>query len=660
MHRDATFDEALRLYAAARELEAESAATSPGKKTYVEKAEGHLKTLTTWLRNHLLTAFEVTHQGVPKKMVEWLKSQRTGDAAVGELLKLTGSICLAQAFEGRYPDYPTFTVKLFTTHLKQPTEDVLRWLAGGVRNQQATAVLDGLELLDGDKLKPGQSRYAQAVVNQLTAKPLGQVVNRQELVVKENDVEREAHYRLELEFLLIILAALAHGGQLTLSVTGKKLDAGNLSELIKIPLDQLLAFKHIEKPKGLPLAELVALFDLLKLNDGLIRDENSHEEAVKQLRLTANALINRLVTTGQVVQTGLPCWGVELIPAAEREAWRQPLAAFKDFLEGLQVLNTPGKLKTFTRSIAEIQGHAPALTDLVQVEKIQALAQSLTALTGYLTAAEAVMPPADPWRAQMKAVRETWQAKLIDSTARNAPDFQQKLNQALQQARDDYRTAYLALHQKARLSIQEDDRKKQLLKDPRLERLKKLTGVALFQHITLTELQNRLTTKVHTCFALVRDDLEAQPICPHCGFRPQEENLKVSAAMLLSQIDQQLDDFLASSTQSLLEGLDDPTARRSISLLPDAQKEAVEAFLAARQLPEKISNALVQGMQQALSGLVPIPVKPAELLAALRESGAPCTIEQIQSRFTAFVQQITGGKEPAKVRLVMESPEPIP
>lgn len=62
----------------------------------------------------------------------------------------------------------------------------------------------------------------------------------------------------------------------------------------------------------------------------------------------------------------------------------------------------------------------------------------------------------------------------------------------------------------------------------------------------------------------------------------------------------------------------------------------------------------MQGIQQALSGLIAIPIKRADVLAALSESGAPCTIEQIQSRFEAFVQKITGGKEPAKVRLVME------
>jgi hypothetical protein len=58
-----------------------------------------------------------------------------------------------------YPECPKFTAKLTASNLKQPTEDVIRWLAGGVKNNLATAVLDGLELLDGEKLKPQRRRF---------------------------------------------------------------------------------------------------------------------------------------------------------------------------------------------------------------------------------------------------------------------------------------------------------------------------------------------------------------------------------------------------------------------------------------------------------------------------------------------------------------------
>jgi hypothetical protein len=91
--------------------------------------------------------------------------------------------------------------------------------------------------------------------------------------------------------------------------------------------------------------------------------------------------------------------------------------------------------------------------------------------------------------------------------------------------------------------------------------------------------------------------------------------------------------------------------------LPADQKEAVNAFLKAKAFPEKINNEFVQGVQTALSGLIAIQVRPAELLDALGDSGAPSTVEQLESRFDKFLQKITQGKEQAKVRLVIQRSE---
>jgi hypothetical protein len=653
-HQDKLFRDTLRLYAGAREMAA--AASSGTKKVYEDKADGSLRTLVAWLRSNMLTSFEVIHQGVPKKLVEWLKGHKTGGAAVRDILELTGSVCLAASFEDRYPDYPSFTLKLYSSNLKQPTEDALRWLAGGIRNNLASAVLDGLELLDGDKLKPNQSRYAKAILEKLDAKPPGQVLNRKELLTVKNDVERECKYQLEPELLLIVLASLVQNGNLTLSLVAKKLDAANLIEATRTPLDQLLAFKHVEKPKGLPLAELVALFELLGLSPGLIRNENTHDDAVRQLHLKVTALTERVVTVNQWTQTGLPCWGSELIPAEDRKLYCQKLDELKNFLEALQAFNTPGKLKNFTKSLSDIQTHASTFQIIKQIEDLNTMAKELLPVTSYLSIAAAVLPAQDPWRSQMDAVRTEWRAKLIDPSIRNAPDFQQKISRSLQKVKDDYHSTYLALHKKSRLNANEDSKKKNLLKDDRLELLKKLAGVSLLSHSALTDIQSRLG-RVQTCFKIIKSDLESSAICPHCNFRPQEENLGVSGGTLLQQIDQQLDQLLENWTKTLLDNLGDPTAKKSVKLLPDDQQQAVNTFLKSKTLPDIISNQLIQGMQQALSGLVAISVKPAELLNALGEGGAPCTIDQIQSRFEEFVQKITRGKEPAKVRLVIDQGE---
>jgi uncharacterized protein DUF6079 len=304
----------------------------------------------------------------------------------------------------------------------------------------------------------------------------------------------------------------------------------------------------------------------------------------------------------------------------------------------------------------DIQGHAGTLDLIKQIEDLNGLVQELTPLTGYLTAAAAVLPPQEPWRTQMDTMRSAWRARLMDPSARSAADFRQQINRALSKVKDDYKTAYFTLHKKARLGINEDGKKKELLKDPRLDSLKKLLGVSLLPHTSLTDLQTRLA-KLQPCFTLVKDDLDASPTCPQCNFRHQEETLGCTGALVLEQIDQQLDTLLDNWTRTLLENLDDPTAKKSLTLLPKEQKTAVNGFLKAKKLPENISNDLVQGMQTALSGLIAISVHANELLDALSDSGAPCTVEQLQTRFEAFLQNIARGKEQAKVRLLIERGE---
>ena len=122
--------------------------------------------------------------------------------------------------------------------------------------------------------------------------------------------------------------------------------------------------------------------------------------------------------------------------------------------------------------------------------------------------------------------------------------------------------------------------------------------------------------------------------------------------------DQQLDALVENWTRTLVENLDDPTARKSIDLLPGEQKSAVSGFLRAKKLPDKIGNDLVQGMQTALSGLIAISVTPDDLLGSLSGGGAPCTVEQLRTRFEEFLQRITRGREAARVRLVIDRGEP--
>ena len=652
-HPDTEFDQALRLYAGARAMAAQ--AGSGTRKNYEDKADLHIRTLTNWLRQHMLTAFDVVHQGVSKTMVEFLKGHRTGNMTVRELVNLVGSVGLRPSFEERYPDYPSFSITLTASNLGDAVSDAIRCLSGGLRTNTATAVLDGLELLDDDKIRPHESRYAKSIIKKLETKPQGQVLNRNEILVEKfTGVEIEIDYKLEPELLIVVLLGLVHSGDITLSLVGKKkIDAATLSESGKTPVEEFCKFRHIERPKDIPLASLVALFELVGLSEGLIRNPENRDEAIKQLHDRTGGIVKRVVVAKQHAQSGLPCWGHELIPVEKREEYRKQLDELQDFLEKLQAFNTPGKLKNFSATVEEVKAHAANLKLLDDLEGTNGLVLELNPLASYLSTAQAVLPSGDSWSEECDKVRSQWQPQLLDPAKRNDSTFRQKLVGAMERSKTDYQDHYLAFHKKTRLGINEDEKKRNLVKDPRLERLKKLAGVSLLSHANLTDLQNRLAN-LKPCFTLVKGDLNTNPICPHCGFRPTDEKGGPSASTVLDAIDDEISKLLDTWVDTLLGNLGDPTVEQSVKLLDADQKKAVQMFIKDKSLPDKLSNELVQGIQNALSGLTPIGVKPADLLSSLSDGSAPCTVEQFRSRFEDFVQNMVRGKDVNKVRIIIE------
>jgi len=55
-----------------------------------------------------------------------------------------------------------------------------------------------------------------------------------------------------------------------------------------------------------------------------------------------------------------------------------------------------------------------------------------------------------------------------------------------------------------------------------------------------------------------------------------------------------------------------------------------------------------------LSGLQKVPIKIADLRAALLSGGSPVTPAEMKQRFEDYLDQLTKGKEPGKVRIVLE------
>jgi hypothetical protein len=495
---DDEFRTALGNYAAAMDL----ASTSSGhpKSTYESKATNFLRNLVQWLQKNMTTAFEVTYQGKCKSIREWTKQRSLRDmAGLGpherinfrDVINFVGGICLAPHFVDQAPDYPFFSVLITGTNRGQAAQDALRAIAGQNRTKQATAVLDALELIDGDRLAPYKSKYAKHILALLKKKGHGQVVNRSELIQDNKGVEYmdKNRQRIEPEWVAVVLAVLVYSGDLVLAIPGKKFDATGLPQLAGTRVEELTQFKHIERPKDWNLPALKALFELLGLTPGMAQlVTQGKEEPVQQLQKAISESVENLVVLQQSLQSGLLFWGRNLLADEEAQKLRTRLDDTKNFLESLQAYSSPGKLKNFRYDAHEITAYRDGFNSLAEIESLQELVTDLGSTASFLSTAEAVLPADHEWVGKMKAVRAKVLTAVMSLGSRVSGqkdsghatrDPRPELQRKLADLKKAYVQTYLEMHTKARLGVNENKRKTGLMGDKRLKVLQKLSTIEL-------------------------------------------------------------------------------------------------------------------------------------------------------------------------------------
>ena len=565
-------------------------------------------------------------------------------------------VCLAPNFENQAPDYPFFSVLITGNSRAQAAQDALRAIAGQNRTKQATAVLDALELLDGEKIDPYKSKYTKFILDAVKAKGHGQVVNRSEIIQDDHGLEymNPGGSRLEPEWVSVLVAALVYSGDIVLAIPGKKFDATGLQQLAATGMDELVRFKHLEQPKEWNLPALKALFELLGMTPGMAQlVTQGKDEPVQNLQQAVGKIVKRIVMTQQTLREGLSFWGLDLLAGTDLASQASGLDDAKGFFESLQAYSSPGKLKNFRYSAPEVLAHEKAVKALDELDALREFIMDHSPTASWLSTAEAVLPAEHDWVDRMKTARQDVLDDLRQADLAQLASQSQGIGPKLQKLKKDYTVAYIGLHTKARLGMNDDKRKAGLLNDQRLQTLLKLAGIDLMPRQQLTDYQNRLAG-LKSCFALTEQNMDSTPTCPHCGFRPSVEATSSSGTLVLDQLDTRLDEMIASWISTILNNLEDPVTQENLSLLKAEDRERLEEVISSRELPSPLDNNFLHALKEVLSGLVKVSVNSSALQQALQVTDGPATPAEMKKRFEEYIDQITKGKDPAKVRIVME------
>ncbi|PIW71118.1 MAG: ATPase, partial [Hydrogenophilales bacterium CG12_big_fil_rev_8_21_14_0_65_61_21] len=360
-------------------------------------------------------------------------------------------------------------------------------------------------------------------------------------------------------------------------------------------------------------------------------------------------IVKRIVMTQQTLREGLSFWGLDLLAGTDLASQASGLDEAKGFFESLQAYSSPGKLKNFRYSAPEVLVHEKAVKALDELDALREFIMDHSPTASWLSTAEAVLPAEHDWVDRMKTTRQDVLDALKQADLTELASQSQSIGTKLQKLKKDYIVAYIGLHAKARLGVNDDKRKVGLLNDQRLQTLLKLAGIDLMPRQQLTDYQNRLAG-LKSCFALTEQNLDASPICPHCGFRPSVETGTAAGSQMIDQMDTQLDAMVSAWTSTILSNLEDPITQANMDLLKIDDREPLEAFIKSKELPVPLDSNFVHALKEVLSGLVKVTVKAQELQQALQVTAGPATPTEMKKRFEEYIDQLTKGKDPAKVR----------
>ena len=79
----------------------------------------------------------------------------------------------------------------------------------------------------------------------------------------------------------------------------------------------------------------------------------------------------------------------------------------------------------------------------------------------------------------------------------------------------------------------------------------------------------------------------------------------------------------------------------------------MQAFIDSKELPDVVDSNFTQTLKTILAGLQKVVIKKGDLLAKVSDLG-PATPDDLKRVLNAYVDELAKGKDPQKVRIVME------
>ena len=658
-----TIQRDLALHAASLELS--STSSGDAKSVYTRKSNEALDRVMKWLQENPLDAYEVEYQGhtetlgkkvsnMPRQLREMAGINPNDTIRFRDVINVVSGTTFSAHFKDIGPEYPEFSSLVSKDNRKLLVGSALRFIAEGKKSRDAFLILDGLGLLDGDRIDPSKSKYAKSVLSALQKKGHNQSLNRDEIL------EGDSHhayflpktYRIEPDLLFVVLLCLVYSGDIFVTLTGARIEPSNMKVINDFDIDDLVQFKYIRAPKGINTDVLRKLFEMIEIQPGLAQQiAAGNDDAVKIFQERVVEIMDRIFSTTTDMESRLSFWGLPIMRSGEVSECHRKIDSLKTFVENLSHFDTVGKLKSLSISAEDIAGQKENYRTLISVENTQKLISKISNITNYLTQAEMILSDSHEWCSGANEVRKRLYEEIVSAKSKNDVTWYRKQLMSLKR---EYISIYSNLHTSSRLGKEETRKKNKLLQDPRWDVARSLADISLMPVQQLTKLEESITG-LKSCSSLIDSDLESSPFCPHCEFKPGlEQGVLPLVAEAVSHFELELNRLLESWTNTLLGNIRGPVVQSNLELIKKSYRKHIDAFSKSGLLPDPIDRHFITAVQEALSGLEKVVVSGDNICEALLEGGSPATADELRERFENFLSGQCGDNDSTKLRFVVE------
>jgi hypothetical protein len=605
----------------------------------------------------------VVHGGV-KRAIRDVPAGRYG--TLPDLLDHLKSHFLEDYFAEQYPQYPVLRRLLAARNVNSEMHQAILALDRGTLfglDQNAQSYLESLGAWKGGRFDARGSAIAGRVLSTVAANDeAGKLTGVDDVLAGMAD----RPFGLQRELIYLLLAALLYNGELVfVRQGGRRLYASDFGEFFKRGMAALEEVRYLEGERDLPVARLAALFEVLGLLPGLVRDKASRADAVKALHGKGLALKDDL----EVVRRGMiECLRDPIpdVPWSQIQAEEASLAPFREQAERFEKVtrvtdlarlelgdDTPVRVREGLTRLEALRGFVVDYLDEIQPELkyIRLVADSYESLERLGGAGGETRFFPKNLVSELRRIEADCRAIVNDFRKLMQPDQRRPLKGKFAQFRDRYKKAYYALHEGAVGSKVAWADLEKLAAQPRYRSLNGLKSLPFFSPAEFNALALRVQElRGYRCRDFDVDDLQTYPFCPHCNFPRHREGLadrgvtgqigelQGAVAALWGKWERQLFDELAKLGDKL-------------ALLSAAEQALIEDLTAAGRLPDEVAPELLRALSSLAADLQVVELSLDEFREALLAESSVLTVAEFDAAVERFKARLLRGTDADLVRI---------